>query len=122
MFCSTAAGAGGAATAATLVPVEVEEENPHPVLPFCNWAPGPEHIPVGFAQQPEPQSALLRHWPPMNWPPAPLPTFFVPEGSNGGTARTAVARTTRAAMENFIMQCVKGLEIYMGMKLKSKVK
>ena len=64
------------------------DPKPQPVLPFCVDAPGPEQIPVGFAQHPLPQSALLRHCPPMNCPPAPLPTFFAPAGSNGGTAET----------------------------------
>jgi hypothetical protein len=62
------------------------EPNPHPVLPFCVDAPVPEQIPVGFAQQPLPQSALLRHWPPINCPPLALPMFFAPAGSKGGTA------------------------------------
>jgi len=54
----TAATLGLAATAATEdVPVEPK---PQPVFPFCVDAPGPEHIPVGFAQHPLPQSALLR--------------------------------------------------------------
>ena len=34
---------------------------PQPVLPAWVEAPGPEQMPVGFAQQPLPQSALLRH-------------------------------------------------------------
>jgi len=29
---------------------------------------------------------LTHHCPPMNWPPAPFPTFFAPAGSKGGTA------------------------------------
>ena len=41
-------------------------------------------MPQGKAQQPEAQSAALRHWPPMNCTPRPLPTFFVPAGSNAG--------------------------------------
>ena len=53
------------ATAATLwlagtADAEPDEPNPHPVFPFCVDAPGPEHIPVGFAQHPLPQSALLK--------------------------------------------------------------
>ena len=36
------------------------EPKPQPVFPFCVDAPGPEHIPVGFAQHPLPQSALLK--------------------------------------------------------------
>lgn len=39
---------------------EPVEPKPHPVFPFCVDAPGPEHIPVGFAQHPLPQSALLK--------------------------------------------------------------
>ena len=58
--------------------------NPHPVLPAWVCAPRPLQIPHGFAQHPLAQSAALRHWPPMNCVPAPLPMFFVPEGSNGG--------------------------------------
>jgi hypothetical protein len=82
----TEEAAGEAAgSAAALLP------KPQPVLPFCVEAPGPEQIPVGLAQQPLPQSALLRHWPPMNCPPAPFPTFFAPAGSNGGTAATRKA-------------------------------
>ena len=52
-------GGGGAATVGggTAAP----DPKPQPVLPAWNWAPGPEQIPVGFAQQPLPQSALLRH-------------------------------------------------------------
>ncbi len=41
-------------------------------------------MPQGNAQQPEAQSAVWRHWPPMNCPPWPLPTFFAPAGSNLG--------------------------------------
>jgi hypothetical protein len=41
-------------------------------------------MPQGKAQQPEAQSAALRHWPPMNCSPWPLPTFFSPAGSNLG--------------------------------------
>lgn len=80
--------AGGAA-AGEEAGLEVEEDpppKPHPVFPFWVEAPGPEQIPVGLAQHALPQSASLRHWPPMNWPPCPLPTFFAPAGSNGGTA------------------------------------
>jgi hypothetical protein len=47
-------------------------------------APGPEQIPDGPAQQPLAQSAVLRHWPPMNCAPTPLPTFFSPAGSKAG--------------------------------------
>lgn len=55
---------------------------------------------MGFAQQPLPQSASLRHCPPMNCPPLPLPTFFAPAGSKGGAATTNVARAKRVAMVN----------------------
>jgi hypothetical protein len=48
------AGADGAAED------EPPEPKPQPVFPFCVDAPGPEHIPVGFAQHPLPQSALLK--------------------------------------------------------------
>src|SRR5579859_2262460 len=41
-------------------------------------------MPQGNAQQPEAQSLALRHWPPMNCMPMPLPTFFAPAGSNLG--------------------------------------
>jgi hypothetical protein len=41
-------------------------------------------MPQGNAQQPEAQSLALRHWPPMNCVPTPLPTFFAPAGSNFG--------------------------------------
>lgn len=64
--------------------VALELENPHPCFPAWKAAPGPEHIPHGRAQQFEAQSALERHWPPINWPPLPLPMFFVPAGSKGG--------------------------------------
>lgn len=74
------------------------ETNPQPVLPFCVEAPGPEQIPVGLAQQPLWQSALLKHWPPMNWVPTPLPTFLAPAGSNGGTAATRREKLKRVAI------------------------
>jgi hypothetical protein len=67
------------------------DPNPQPVFPFCVLAPGPEQIPVGFAQHPLPQSASLRHCPPMNCLAAPLPTLPVPAGSKGGTASTMTA-------------------------------
>jgi hypothetical protein len=67
---------------------------PHPVFPACVEAPGPEQMPVGLAQHPLPQSASLRHWPPMNWAPCALPTFLAPAGSNGGTAHTVRATLT----------------------------
>src|SRR6478752_4963166 len=41
-------------------------------------------MPQGLAQQPEAQSAALRHWPPINCRPLPLPTFFAPAGSKAG--------------------------------------
>jgi hypothetical protein len=50
-------GVDAAAAAAADDPVEPK---PQPVFPFCVDAPGPEHIPVGFAQHPLPQSALLK--------------------------------------------------------------
>jgi hypothetical protein len=67
------------------------DPKPQPVLPFCVLAPGPEQIPVGFAQHPLPQSASLRHCPPMNCLAAPLPTLPAPAGSKGGTASTMTA-------------------------------
>ena len=73
---ATGAGAGAGE--------EEPETKPQPVLPACVWAPTPEQMPEGPAQQPDAQSAALRHWPPMNWPPAPLPTFLAPAGSNLG--------------------------------------
>jgi hypothetical protein len=41
-------------------------------------------MPQGNAQQPDAQSLALRHCPPMNCRPTPLPTFFSPAGSNAG--------------------------------------
>lgn len=58
--------------------------NPHPCFPFWKFAFGPEQIPQGLAQQLCWQSASLKHWPPTNWTPAPLPMFLTPEGSKGG--------------------------------------
>ena len=101
---ATAAAGAAATLGLDEDPDEPVEPKPQPVFPFCVDAPGPEHIPVGFAQHPLPQSALLKlprklapkhiemawaqayHCPPMNCPPAPLPTFFAPAGSKGGTA------------------------------------
>lgn len=91
---ATAAAAtleAGEEEAGVLAEVEFELENPQPVLPFWVCAPTPEQIPVGEAQHAELQSALERHWPPMNWVPALLPTFLAPEGSKGGTAETRSA-------------------------------
>jgi hypothetical protein len=53
---------------------------PHPVFPASNATAGPEHCPAPFrpAQHPDAQSALLKHWPVMNWLPSPLPTFAAP--------------------------------------------
>ena len=76
-------GAGGAATGGA---PDTLEPKPQPVFPAWVEAPGPEQIPVGLAQHPLPQSASLRHWPVINWRPAPLPTFATPAGSKGGTA------------------------------------
>jgi hypothetical protein len=45
---------------------------------------------MGLAQQVDAQSAIERHWPPMNCWPALLPTFLAPAGSNGGTAMAKV--------------------------------
>jgi len=59
------------------------ETKPHPVLPCCVEAPGPEQIPMSprVAQQAEAQSALLKHWPVMNCSPCPLPIWGTPFGS-----------------------------------------
>jgi hypothetical protein len=72
-------------------------------------APGPEQIPDGPAQQPLAQSAVLKHWPPINCAPTPLPTFFSPAGSNAGPPWAGVvdaaaigageAETARATLE-----------------------
>jgi hypothetical protein len=85
---AVAAAGGGAAAAAGGAAGAAPPPNPHPVLPFWNWAPGPEQMPVGLAQQLLAQSTLLRHWPPINCPPCPFPTFLTPAGSKGGTAAT----------------------------------
>ena len=91
---STAAGAacttGGTAAA--------PEPKPQPAFPAWNCAPGPEQIPVGLAQHPLPQSALLRHCPPMNCPPALLPTFLSPDGSKGGAAYAMTATYSQSAI------------------------
>lgn len=71
--------------------------NPQPSLPCWNAAPGPEQMPVGNAQQPLAQSALVRHCPVINCLPAALPTFAAPAGSKGGTATTVEARVKRVA-------------------------
>lgn len=60
------------------------ETNPQPVLPFWVCAPGPEQIPDGPAQHELPQSAALKHCPPINCSPLALPTFFSPAGSKAG--------------------------------------
>lgn len=41
----------------------------------------------------------LLTWPPMNCPPAPLPTFFAPAGSKGGTAYATSATDTLSEVE-----------------------
>jgi hypothetical protein len=69
------------------------ETKPQPVLPAWVCAPGPEHIPLGPAQHALPQSAPLRHWPPINCTPFPLPTFFSPAGSKAGPPALAVLAT-----------------------------
>ena len=53
-------------TAEDTADAEPVEPKPQPVFPFCVEAPVPEQIPVGLAQQPLPQSAFERHWPPIN--------------------------------------------------------
>ena len=54
-------------------------------------------MPEGPAQHPLAQSAVLRHWPPMNCFPLPLPTFLAPEGSKAGPPLEAVASTAAGA-------------------------
>src|SRR5438874_2943604 len=71
------AGGGGGLTVAPAL-------KPQPCFPAWNCAPGPEQMPQGKAKQAEAQSFALRHCPPMNWRPAPLPTFFARAGSNVG--------------------------------------
>jgi len=96
-----AAGGGAAAAAAGAAAVD---EKPHPSFPCWKAAPGPEQIPVGRAQHPLAQSALLRHWPVMNCVPTPLPTWGAPLGSKGGTAATKVTNARMvAAVVNFIV-------------------
>jgi hypothetical protein len=53
---------------------------PHPVFPFALPTSTPEHTaaPSRPAQQPDAQSALLKHWPVMNCDPSALPTFCEP--------------------------------------------
>lgn len=95
------AAAAAAAAAAGSAEEGLDEEalgKPQPVLVFWNWAPVPEQMPMGLAQQAEPQSASLRHWPPMNWVPAPFPTFLAPEGSN-----------ERVAEASRVTGCVRGV-------------
>jgi len=102
-------GAGGGAGAAPPPP------KPQPSFPFWNDAPGPEQIPVGLAQQPLAQSASDRHCPVINCPPWPLPTFFAPAGSKGGTAATRVARAK-------LMKMVKAFMVIMSMCRKEWVR
>lgn len=90
LAAAAAAGATAAADEAA-AGAAAPPPKPQPVFPACVEAPGPEQMPVGLAQHPLPQSASLRHWPPMNWAPCPLPTFLAPAGSKGGTAHTVRA-------------------------------
>lgn len=79
---------------------EEEAEKPHPVFPCCVWAPTPEQMPTGPAQQADWQSALDRQAPVMNWAPWPLPTFLAPLGSGvrgEGMAREREARARSMA-------------------------
>jgi hypothetical protein len=101
------AGEVAATTAAAL------DGKPQPVLPFWVDAPGPEQIPDGPAQQPLAQSAVLRHWPPMNCAPTPLPTFFSPAGSNAGpplagVVDAAVVGAGEAAAARATLEIVSG--------------
>ena len=94
------AGAGGAGAAPE------EETKPQPVLPCWKEASGPEQMPMGEAQQPDPQSASERQAPVMNWPPAPLPMFLSPDGSGvrgEGMARERDARARRAMSLTILM-------------------
>ena len=66
-----AATTGGGAAAAAPPPAW----NPHLSIPT---APMALQLPVSLLQQADAQSALLRHWPVMNWLPSPFPTFWEP--------------------------------------------
>lgn len=83
-FAGLAVAGGGVAAPAPAPPAA---EKPHPPLPATFPTAVPEQIPLAplppmiDAQQPELQSALLRHAPVMNCLPAPLPTFLAPLGS-----------------------------------------
>lgn len=72
------------------------DTKPQPVFPACVWAPRPEQIPDGPAQQVLAQSAPLKHWPPINCTPLALPTFFTPAGSKAGPPFEAVEATVVA--------------------------
>ena len=114
---ATAGAVAGSAVAATVGGAAAAPElKPQPVLPAWNCAPGPEQMPVGFAQQPLPQSALLRHWPPMNCCPAPLPTFLSPDGSNGGAAYATRATTSIQSAISNCSNIVAGLWVAYGSK------
>jgi hypothetical protein len=54
-------------------------------------------MPEGPAQHVLAQSAPLKHCPPMNCIPFPLPTFFAPAGSKAGPPAEAVPATATAA-------------------------
>lgn len=75
-------------------------------------------MPVGLAQQPLPQSASLRHCPPINCPALPLPTFFAPDGSKGGAATTTVARAKRVAIVNDFILIKESRRIEVGLKIR----
>ena len=80
-----------------------------PVLPLWVDAPGPEQMPEGPAQHPLPQSASLRHCPPMNCCPCLLPTFFCPAGSKEGPplgAFGAGEEATKEAKANMVAAIV----------------
>jgi hypothetical protein len=93
---ATAAAEVVVSAAPVVRPLE-PETNPQPVLPAWVCAPTPEQIPEGPAQQPEAQSAALRHCPPMNCLPAPLPTLGTPAGSKGGPPAVAAVAVVEAA-------------------------
>ena len=67
--------------------------------------------PASVAQHVLAQSAELRHAPPMNWAPLPLPTFLAPEGSgdNGeglGRANAVEANAARRTATVFVIATI----------------
>ena len=59
------------------VSLGVVSPNPHPPSLVCAMI-APAHLPVLKPQQPDAQSASLKHWPVMNCEALPLPTFAAP--------------------------------------------